>query len=242
MYFAGLAFDAFGTLFDLSALRPRVQAAVAAHGDAVFEGLIARLVPWSWHASVARQYRPFPEIALAALHAAAQEAGVTLSEHGAAEVVRGLSALPLYPGVEQALAELAATPLAILSNGTAASLAALVAQAGLAGRFTHLLSVEAVRRFKPAPEVYHLAPAAFGAPAARILLVSGNEWDVAGARQAGLRTAWLARGRRSAPVFGLAAEIVVDDLTALPAAIRRWEATTQSSTGSPSQQNVRVQQ
>lgn len=234
MYFAGLAFDAFGTLFDLSALRPRVHAAATAYGDAVFEGVIARLVPWSWHASVAGQYRPFPEVARAALRAAAQEAGATLTEHGAAEVVRGLETLPLYPDAAQALAELAATPLAILSNGTAAGLGALVAQAGLAGRFDHLLSVEAVRRFKPAPEAYHLAPAAFGAPAERILLVSGNEWDVAGARQAGLRTAWLARGRRSAPVFGLAAEIVVDDLTALPAAIRRWEESAQSSsTGSP---------
>lgn len=234
MYCAGLAFDAFGTLFDLSALRPQVHAAVAAEGDAVFEGLIARLVPWSWHASVAGQYRPFPEIALAALRAAAQEAGVTLSERGAVEVTRGLSALPLYPGAAQALAELSATPLAILSNGTAAGLTALVAQAGLAERFAHLLSVEAVRRFKPAPEVYHLAPAAFGAPAERILLVSANEWDVTGARQAGLRAAWLARGRRSAPVFGLAAEILADDLTALPAAIRRWEESAQSSsTGSP---------
>lgn len=224
MRLAGIAFDAFGTLFDLAALRQPVRDAIGSAGDAVYDGLIARLVPWSWHATVAGEYRPFPQIAALALVAAAQEAGVALPENGVREIVQLMAALPAFPGTAQTLEEMVSWPLAVLSNGTAEGIAALVANAGIGHCFAHLLSVDAVRRFKPAPEVYGLAPAAFGAPAERVLLVSGNEWDVAGARQAGLRAAWLARGRRSAPVFGLAADIVADEIGALPEAIHQWEA------------------
>src|SRR5689334_11110638 len=47
----GIAFDAFGTLFDLGDLRERFAALV---------------VPWTWHATAAGRFRPLPEIVAAA--------------------------------------------------------------------------------------------------------------------------------------------------------------------------------
>src|SRR4051812_20245924 len=58
-----IAFDAFGTLFDLEALRDPL-------GDELFERFAARLVPWTWHATAAGAFRPLPEIARAAAEAA----------------------------------------------------------------------------------------------------------------------------------------------------------------------------
>src|SRR3954464_6005235 len=46
-----IAFDAFGTLFDLEALRGPL-------GDDVFERFAARLVPWTWHVTAAGGVRP----------------------------------------------------------------------------------------------------------------------------------------------------------------------------------------
>jgi 2-haloacid dehalogenase len=216
MAIAAVAFDAFGTLFDLGGLRQRADALARGRGDELFEALIARLVPTTWHATVAESYRPFPEIA-----AAASELGIELADEDPQELAGGLASLPAYPDADAALRELGDLALAVLSNGTRDGIESLVQEAGLAGHFDHLLAADEVRRFKPAPEVYALAPRAFGEPAESIALVSGNEWDVAGARIAGLRSAWISRGRPITRFLGVEPDVVADELADLPEALRR---------------------
>jgi 2-haloacid dehalogenase len=221
MAIAAVAFDAFGTLFDLGGLRQRADALARGRGDELFEALIARLVPTTWHATVAESYRPFPEIAAAAAASAASELGIELADDDPQELARGLTSLPAYPDADAALRELGGLALAVLSNGTRDGIESLVQEAGLAGHFDHLLAADEVRRFKPAPEVYALAPRAFGVPAESIALVSGNEWDVAGARIAGLRSAWISRGRPITRFLGVEPDVVADELADLPEALRR---------------------
>jgi 2-haloacid dehalogenase len=204
MQVEGIAFDAFGTLFDLEALREPL-------GDEVFEGFAARLVPWTWHMTAAGAFRPLPEIARAAVEAAGAE------EPDA--VVHGLQRLPAFDDVVPGLEALASRRLAVLSNGTADGVRALVSNAGLDGRFEHLLAADQAGRYKPAPELYALAPRAFGVPADRVLLVSSNEWDIAGAAWSGLRTAWLGRGREPSWVMGSEPDLVLGSLGGLAAAL-----------------------
>ncbi|MFL5826564.1 MAG: haloacid dehalogenase type II [Thermoleophilaceae bacterium] len=207
---AGIAFDAFGTLFDLDALAPLL-------GDA-FDGFTSRLVPWTWLVTAAGSYRPLPEVA----EAAARAAGA--GEEQVEATLAGLRRLPLKDDVLTGLDALAGRRLAVLSNGTTDGIEALVANAGLSGRFEHLLAADQVKRYKPAPELYGLAARAFDAPLEQVLLVSGNDWDVAGGRLAGMTTAWLARGRELAPVLGVEPHIVVQTLPELAETIER-EAT-----------------
>jgi 2-haloacid dehalogenase len=176
----GIAFDAFGTLFDLGDLESRFK---------------QKVVPWTWHATASGGFRPLPELVAAA--------GIDPER---------VKSLPPYEGVAEGLDALRGTTLAVLSNGTRQGVAQLVESAGLADRFTHLLAADQVRRYKPAPEVYALAPRAFDTEPGRVLLVSGNEWDVAGAAQAGLRTAWLARGREPSWVMGVEPDLVVQEI------------------------------
>jgi 2-haloacid dehalogenase len=179
----GIAFDAFGTLFDLGDLEQPFK---------------QRVVPWTWHATASGRFRPLPEIV----------AGVGIDP-------QRVQSLPAYDDVAPGLDALRGRELAVLSNGTREGIERLVDNAGLGGRFAHLLAADQVRRYKPAPEMYALAPKAFGTEAGRVLLVSGNEWDVAGAAQAGLRTAWLARGREPAWVFGTEPDLVVQTIAEL---------------------------
>lgn len=180
----GIAFDAFGTLFDLGDL------------EAAFRNTV---VPLTWHATAAGHFRPLPEIA--------EAAGI--------DPERVLS-LTVYDDVADGLEALHDKALAVLSNGTREGIEALVENAGLAGRFEHLLAADQVERYKPAPELYGLAVSAFGGGApGRVLLVSGNEWDIAGAVQAGLRTAWLARGREPDWLFGIEPDLVVQSIAEL---------------------------
>jgi 2-haloalkanoic acid dehalogenase type II len=61
-----------------------------------------------------------------------------------------------FPEVKQALKALSHVPLSILSNGSPKMLHAVVESAGLEGTFTHIISVDEVKIFKPAPVVYEL--------------------------------------------------------------------------------------
>ncbi len=212
-----IAFDAFGTLFDLSWLREPARELAGARGDDLYDAFFARLQPWTWLATAAGAYRPLPELAAQAFESAAVEVGADVD---AAGLVDRLTELPLFAGAEEALDALSGQRLAVLSNGTAAGLEALLSRAGIRDRFEHVLAADSVRRYKPAAEVYALAPGAFGVPAADVTLVSGNSWDAAGAKLAGLRSVWVSRGRPPAAVLGIAADAVVEDLQGLAFALR----------------------
>jgi 2-haloacid dehalogenase len=217
----GITFDAFGTLFDLNALRTRTRQAAGHEGDELFAAFKDRLIPWSWHATASGDYVAFPELAIEAVMAAARDAGFPLERSRAEWIVEGLKGLPAFEDVVPALEALAdrGVPLAILTNGTEEGITALVENAGIRDRFAHLLTADTVRAYKPSKDVYALATEAFGAPADRIVLVSGHEWDLTGAAGAGLRTAWVARGERLAPVRLIEPEVVVDTLADLPGAL-----------------------
>jgi 2-haloacid dehalogenase len=219
----GIAFDAFGTLFDLSALRIRTRQAASHEGDELFASLKDRLIPWTWHLTASGDYRPFPELASLAVQAAGREAGLRLERSRSDWIVEGMKELPVFDDVHRGLERLTKQriPLAILSNGTQDVMGALLAHNGLEGVFEHVLVADSVKRFKPAREVYALAPAAFEAPADRVMLVTGHEWDVAGAARAGLRTGWLARGERFTPVLGQEADLEAPDLPGLADQIAR---------------------
>src|SRR3954452_153273 len=120
-----IAFDAFGTLVDLEALRGPL-------GDDGFERLAARLVPWTWHMTAAGAFRPLPDIA----SAAAEAAGADEPDAG----VEALQRLAGFDDVVPGLDALAGRRLAVLSNGTSDGVRALVENAGLDDRFEHLLA------------------------------------------------------------------------------------------------------
>lgn len=68
-----------------------------------------------------------------------------------------------------------------------------IKSAGMQGLFDHVLSVDAVRKYKTHPDAYALAPAAFECAPERILFVTSNGWDAAGASWYGFTTFWINR-------------------------------------------------
>jgi 2-haloacid dehalogenase len=81
-------------------------------------------------------------------------------------------------------------------------LSAQMSSSGLGDLFERLLSVDQVRKFKPAPETYHMAARKLGVDHAQIRLVAAHDWDVFGALSAGCRGAYIARkGRVYHPLY-----------------------------------------
>ena len=104
---------------------------------------------------------------------------------------------------------------AILSNGSPAMLASAVDAAGLGADLDAVLSVDAVRMYKPRPEVYRLVTAHFGNAPADVTFVSSNRWDVMGATAFGFRAAWINRGRMPDEYAELAPMRMLTDLGGL---------------------------
>ena len=96
-------------------------------------------------------------------------------------------------------------------------LAEAVEASGLAGRFEAVISVEQAVVYKPAAAVYALVEAQTGVPPSRVVFVSSNGWDVAGAARFGFTTAWV--NRAGAPMDRLphGPARIISDLSQLEA-------------------------
>ena len=143
-----------------------------------------------------------------------------LSEHGYADAhVEGAytefyaarNEVECYADVLPALAQLAARfPLVSLTNGNAD-----IERIGIAHLFRFSISSRDCGIAKPAPEIFHAACERLGLPPQAVLHVGDDpDLDVAGARAAGLRTAWI---NRSGAVWSHAQQpdLIANDLFAL---------------------------
>ena len=92
------------------------------------------------------------------------------------------------------LKRLGGRKLAILSNGSAAMLAALVKNSGLDALLDATISVDGARKFKPHPDCYALVEKAMGIKKDEVIFVSSNGFDVAGAKHFGFKVVWIRRG------------------------------------------------
>jgi 2-haloacid dehalogenase len=132
--------------------------------------------------------------------------------------------LPAHPEVDGALAQLlsAGFPLATLSNSSSDMVRTQLEHAGLLDRFDVLLSVEEVRRYKPAPEPYLMAAERLAVAPSELRMVAAHDWDVWGAIRAGCSAADVARS--GVPfTLGRPPQIVGPDLSAVAEEILRLD-------------------
>ena len=206
-----VAFDVNETLFTLDRLRP-------AFTDA---GLDPTLVS-VWFAGLLRDgfalaalggYRPFADVAAETLRGL----DTMVNADTVATVLAAMRELDPHPDVEPALRALhdAGVPAVTLTNGSVEVVQALLKRAGLTGYLAANLSVDAVRRWKPAPEPYRYAATELAVNPGSLVLVAAHPWDCAGATAAGLRAAWVNRSGQRWPAIFPEAEFSAPDLAAL---------------------------
>jgi 2-haloacid dehalogenase len=97
--------------------------------------------------------------------------------------------------------------LAVLTNSGAEGGRKTLEAAGLAGRFSRILGVDAVKALKPDPRTYEHALSELGAEPEQVTMVAAHAWDVTGAKHVGMRTAWIARDDEPFPATGLAPDV-----------------------------------
>lgn len=113
-------------------------------------------------------------------------------------LVRAARELPAWPDSVGALTKLGHTHELIgLSNADTTALLRMNASADL--RWHTALSTQAVKTYKPDPAVYQLAIDSAQRPPNRMLMVAAHAWDLRGAQDAGLRTAYVNRPTADSP-------------------------------------------
>jgi 2-haloacid dehalogenase len=156
---------------------------------------VARIMYNGIALTAAHDYRRFADVARPALVALAPE---RIGEPEVQAILGALMQLDPYDDVADALRRLRAAGVRTftLSSAEKGLAEALFARAGLGGLVDGYLSVETVRRWKPAPEPYAYGVAQVGWPAGQVALISAHEWDIHGARRAGLQTGHILRRPR----------------------------------------------
>ena len=214
-----IVFDVIETLLDLQALAPQFE---RVFGDAgALREWFGQMLQSAFAITVAQSYTDFGAVARAALRMTAERRGVKLNDEGTALLLGGIRSLPPHPDSVAGLKLLrdAGFRLAALTNSAPSVLEAQVSAAGLAEYFEQLLSVDAVKQFKPAPAVYQSAAARLGVPVRELRLVAAHSWDVGGAMQAGCAAAFVARpGMVLDPLFDMP-DIVGSDVEQVARAI-----------------------
>jgi 2-haloacid dehalogenase len=169
-------------------------------------------------------YRPFAHLARDCLQGLAPD---RIGEPEADLVLGAFRQLDPHPDVEPALRLLrdAGVPAVTLTNGSADLVAALTRRAGLDGYLRTNLSVDAVRRWKPAPEPYRYAADELGVDPGRLALVAAHAWDCAGAARAGLRAGWIPRTEPRWPTAFPSPDVTAGDMSSLIAMLLGLPAT-----------------
>jgi 2-haloacid dehalogenase len=200
MTIQAIAFDAYGTLFDVYSIRELSEKIFPGCGASLVEMWRDKQIEYTHLRSMCSMYKPFWEITQDALIFTCRRLGLSLDLEAQNALMGQYARLHAFPENLSVLRELRATglKLAILSNGNLHMLQSAVDAAAMQGVFHHLLSVDAVSKFKTSPEAYQLGPDVFALPAKNILFVSSNCWDACCATWFGYTTFWV--NRTAAPL------------------------------------------
>jgi 2-haloacid dehalogenase len=209
MALQALVFDAYGTLYDVHAVIRRCEEFWPGRGMALSQLWRAKQLEYTWLRSLMRRYAPFSLVTREALAYACASLQLSLEDGKVDALMQEYRKLPMYPEVAQALAKLKVKQ-AILSNGSPDMLDPLVKHSGL--RFDAVLSVDEMKVFKPAPEVYQLAVDRLGVARERIGFVSSNCWDALGAKSFGFRVYWINRLKAPVDQLGFQPDAIVGSL------------------------------
>jgi len=205
-----IAFDAYGTLLSTSSIASKLS---SHFGDSTATTIATTWrkyqLEYTWRLNSMAAYEDFSSITLQSLKHALAESSVSLSDKDIQDLMSAYDQLSTFPDVVPALKKLKThqqngeVKAVVFSNGTDRMVGASVRESPdlkpVADVFAEIVTVEEIKRFKPAKEVYgHLAQKVgvdkeSREEMGRMWLVSGNPFDVVGARAVGMQAAWVDR-------------------------------------------------
>ncbi len=198
-------FDAYGTLFDVNAAAAHCAEELGDKWQALADLWRGRQLQYTWLRSLQGDYADFWSVTGDALDFAMASLQID-DEKLRARLMELYLTLDAYPEVKQVLSELRELGFktAILSNGSPKMLDAAINHAGIGDLLDTSLSVDKLKIYKTAPQVYQMAVDALVDRPDQICFQSSNAWDAHAGAAFGFKVAWINR-------FGQAKECLPGD-------------------------------
>ncbi len=197
-----IAFDAYGTLFDVYSISQLAEELFPGNGQALAlmwrdrQIEYTRLVTMSDpNPNGSKHYLPFWDITILSLRYVCQRMALVLTPEYEKRLMDQYAKLTPFEDSLNVLKMIKEQGkfTAILSNGSKEMLATVVQSGGLTSYLDQLFTVEEVRLFKTAPQVYELLLKAFPVQKQEILFISSNAWDALAAKWFGVDVFWVNR-------------------------------------------------
>ncbi len=218
-----IAFDAYGTLFDVFSVTALCEQLFPGKGNALAQLWRVKQLQYSLMRSLMGRHKDFWQLTEDGLVYASKALKLDLTPEKRKRLMEAYLSLAAFPDVKPGLEALKkhGLRLAILSNGEPRMLEAAAKSAGIYDLLDKIISVEEVKIYKVSPRVYNLGPERMNVSNAELGFVSANSWDINGAASAGLITFWIQRTAAEPPEeLGFAADGVVSAITDLAPLVR----------------------
>ncbi len=219
-----LAFDAYGTLFDVFSVTALCEKLYPGKGAQLAQIWRVKQLQYSLLRTTMGRHRDFWGVTEDGLVFATKSLKLDLTPDNKKQLMDAYLRLDAFPDVKPGLEALKkqGLKLAILSNGEPKMLESAAKSAGIRDLLDNIVSVEEVKVFKASPRVYNLAAERMKVTNAELGFVSANNWDAVAAVAAGLRTFWIQRTAAEVPeeLGGFQPDIIIKALTDLAPLLR----------------------
>jgi 2-haloacid dehalogenase len=197
-----IAFDAYGTLFDVYSMGQLAEDLFPGQGQALALMWRDRQIEYTRLVTMSdpnpegsKHYLPFWELTIRSLRYVCKRMSLELTPQNEKRLMEQYAKLTSF---EDSLAVLKrikerGISTAILSNGSREMLSTVVESNGLQSFLDKVVTIEDVRLFKTAPQAYELLLKAFPVKKTDILFVSSNAWDALAAKWFGFDVFWVNR-------------------------------------------------
>nr|WP_202410313.1 haloacid dehalogenase type II [Pseudomaricurvus sp. HS19] len=218
-----MAFDVYGTLIDTQGVTKTLQRHVGELAPEFARIWREKQLEYSFRRGLMRSYQPFSVCIAQSLDYTTSLLGLSLPSSTRDELLQAYRTLPAFMDARAGLQQAADAGMRCFafSNGAGDAVEGLLQQAGIREAFEGVVSVNDLQTFKPNPDVYDYFLRSSKGEADSSWLISGNPFDVIGAREAGMKAAWVKRS--PAAVFdpwGIEPTVVIESLAGLVAAVK----------------------
>ncbi|QLE00352.1 haloacid dehalogenase type II [Galbibacter sp. BG1] len=177
----------------------------------------AKLLHSSTVMGIMGSYRNFGELADVALENVFYENSKALNTETKEEILGAFKKLPAYEDVKPALQLLKNNDFRLIavSNSSKEMMQEQLSNANIIDLFNAYYSVDRVEKYKPFEDVYLATADKEGLKPPEIVMVATHDWDLFGAKKAGLHTAYIKRKEEIYHPFYLKPDYHATNLTDL---------------------------
>jgi len=197
-----IAFDAYGTLFDVYSMGALAEELFPGNGAALALMWRDRQIDYTRLVTMSdpspqgsKYYLPFWDLTIRSLRYVCKRMNLELSSANEKRLMDQYAKLTGFADSLNVLKTIKEKGIstAILSNGSREMLATVVQSNGLESYLDKVVTIEDVRLFKTAPQAYELLLKAFPVQKQEVLFVSSNAWDALAAKWFGFDVFWVNR-------------------------------------------------